>query len=366
MASEEPILGKKRVVIVGGGVAGSYLAKTLQHHVDVTLIDPKEYFEIPWATLRSMVEPSFAKRSLIRHTDYFKDGRVIISHASNITETEVLTTDGHRVPYDYLVVATGHAYSVPKARTEKLQQYEAEHQKIKAADSILIIGGGPTGVELAGEIAVDFPEKKVTLVHRGSRLLEFIGTKASTKTLDWLTSKKVEVILGQSVNLNSASDGNGLYQTSGGEIIKADCHFVCAGQDMGSSWLKETMLKDKLDMHGRLMVDENLRVKGWNNIFAIGDITDVQEIKQGYIAHKHASVTARNLKLLITGGKSKLEKYKGGPSLALVSLGRKEGLLELPFATIIGCVPGYIKSGDMFVGKTRKEMGLESYPVENE
>ncbi|KAJ4979327.1 hypothetical protein NE237_010107 [Protea cynaroides] len=367
MASEEPIIGKKRIVIVGGGVAGSFLAKTVQLDADVTLIDPKEYFEIPWANLRSIVEPSFAKRSLIRHTDYFKDGRVITSHASNITETGVLTTDGHLVPYDYLVIATGHANSAPKARTEKLQHYEAEHQKIKSADSILIIGGGPTGVELAGEIAVDFPEKRVTLVHRGSRLLEFVGTKASTKALDWLTAKKVEVILGQSVNLNSVSDENGIYRTSGGENIEADCHFVCAGQQIGSAWLKETILKDMLDMHGRLMVDENLRVKGWNNIFAIGDITDIQEIKQGYIATKHASVTARNLKLLMNEGKeSKLEKYKTGLSGALVSLGRKEGLLELPFMTIIGCIPGYIKSGDMFVGKTRKEMGLESFPVEND
>ena len=47
----------------------------------------------------------------------------------------------------------------------------------------------PTGVELAAEIAVDFPEKKVVLVHDGPRLLEFIGPKASNKTLGWLKTK---------------------------------------------------------------------------------------------------------------------------------------------------------------------------------
>ncbi|XP_042476785.1 apoptosis-inducing factor homolog A-like [Macadamia integrifolia] len=366
MATEESIQGK-RVVIVGGGVAGGLLAKTLQFRADVTLIDPKEYFEITWASLRSMVEPSFAKRSVIRHTDYFKNGRIITSHAINITNTEVLTADGLLVPYDYLVLATGHTDSVPTSRIEKLQQYEAEYQKIKAAGSILIIGGGPTGVELAAEIAVDFPGKKVTLVQRGSRLLEFVGEKASTKALDWLTSKKVEVILGQSVDVNSVSDGNGTYKTSSGETIKADIHFVCVGKPIGSAWLKETILKDMLDMHGRLKVDENLRVRGWKNVFAIGDITDIQEIKQGYIAHKHALVTARNLKLLMNGeNERKLEKYKTGSPLALVSLGRKEGVAQLPFVTISGCVPGYIKSRDLFVGKTRKEMGLESYPVEDE
>ena len=128
-------------------------------------------------------------------------------------------------------------------------------------------------MELAGEIVVDFPDKKVTLVHRGSRLLEFIGAKASKKALDWLTSKKVEVLLNQSVDINTASDGT--YQTSGGETIIADCHFVCTGKPIGSSWLKDTILKDNLDGHGKLVVDDNLRVRGLKNVFAIGDITAI-------------------------------------------------------------------------------------------
>lgn len=129
-------------------------------------------------------------------------------------------------------------------------------------------------MELAGEIAVDFPGKKVTLVHRGSRLLEFIGPKASKKALDWLTAKRVEVILDQSVNLNSLTEGS--YQTSGGETIIADCHFVCIGKPVASSWLKETILNNSLDTQGKLVVDEYLRVKGCKNIFAIGDITDIK------------------------------------------------------------------------------------------
>lgn len=149
-----------------------------------------------------------------------------------------------------------------------------EHEKIKSANSILIVGGGPTGVELAGEIAVDFPNKKVILVHRGSRLLDFLGEKAGKKALDWLISKNVEVILGQSVELDSAS--NGVYRLSGGETVVADCHFLCTGKPFGTSWLRDTILKDSLDIHGKLQVDSNLRVKGHSNIFAIGDIVDTK------------------------------------------------------------------------------------------
>lgn len=158
-------------------------------------------------------------------------------------------------------------------KLENLLFLLSEHEKIKSADSILIVGGGPTGVELAGEIAVDFPDKKVTLVHRGSRLLEFIGERAGKKALDWLISKDVEVILGQSVNLNDASDG--IYRTSAGETIKADCHFLCIGKPIASSWLKNTILRENVDVHGKLMVDANLRVKGHKNVFGIGDITDL-------------------------------------------------------------------------------------------
>lgn len=157
-----------------------------------------------------------------------------------------------------------------------------DHEKISSARSILIVGGGPTGVELAGEIAVDFPDKKLTLVHEGSRLLEFVGPKASYKTLRWLIAKRVEVKLDESVILDDddddeSSEGHGkAYATASGETLKADCHFSCTGTPLGSAWLGGTVLKTSLDSRGRLMVDENLRIKGRKNMFAIGDITDVQ------------------------------------------------------------------------------------------
>lgn len=85
----------------------------------------KEYFEISWAGLRSMVEPSFAERSVINHTDYLPNARIIASSATNITDKEVFVSDGSSVPYDYLVVATGHKETIPKSRTERISQYQA-------------------------------------------------------------------------------------------------------------------------------------------------------------------------------------------------------------------------------------------------
>ncbi|CAN0923453.1 Apoptosis-inducing factor homolog A [Linum grandiflorum] len=272
----------RRLVIVGGGVAGSLLAKSAQFTADVTLIDPKDYYEITWANLRGMVEPAFAERIVIKHRDYFTNGRIVTSHAVNITEKEVLTYDGESVPYDYLVIAAGHKDPLPETRKDRLAQFHAENERIKSASSILIIGGGPTGVELAAEIAVDFPGKE--------------------------------------------------------------------GKPLASSWLKDTVLGDSLDSKGRLMVDEHLK-----------------EMKQGYLAQSHATVVAKNLKVMMSSGKQcRLSSYKPGLEMAIVSLGRREAVAQFPFATVGGVLPGYIKSKDMFVGKTRKLMGLHSHVVEHE
>ncbi|GKC54771.1 hypothetical protein Tco_1077516 [Tanacetum coccineum] len=72
----------------------------------------------------------------------------------------------------------------------------------------MIVGGEPTGVDLAGEIAVDYLNKKITLVHKGYGLLEFLRVKASKKTLDWLQAKHVEVKLEQTINLEDVADGS--------------------------------------------------------------------------------------------------------------------------------------------------------------
>ncbi|KAJ9546017.1 hypothetical protein OSB04_025724 [Centaurea solstitialis] len=360
MAEITPVR-KKRVVVVGGGVAGSLLCKTLLNdkHLDFTLIDSKEYFEVSWANLRSMVEPSFAKRTVINHHEYLPGASIITCDAIGIEENHVSTLEGRLIEFDYLVIATGHIASGYVTKAEKLRQYEAENEKIKSSESILIVGGGPSGVELAGEIAVDFPTKKVKLVHRGSRLLEFIGEVAGKKALDWLTARNVEVILGQSIDFSSSSDG--VYQTSNGEEIMADCLFKCTSIPIGSSWLQETFLKDSMDDFGRLKVDETLRVKDFENVFAIGDITDIPELKQGYLAQRHALLVAKNLKLLSNGcDESALVKYVPASPMAIVSLGRREALIQIWCVTLVGRIPGMLKSKDLFVGKTRKQLGLKA------
>eukprot|EP01018_Ginkgo_biloba_P031788 Gb_37708 [translate_table: standard] len=351
---------KKRVVVVGGGVGGAYTAKALENHAEVTLIDPKDYFEIPWARLRCMVEPSFAERSTFLHTDYLKTAKLITSTVTSATHDAVVTETGEHIHYDFLVIASGTTYQGPATRTELLKRFEAVQKKIKEAQRILIIGGGPTGVELAGEIVVDFPEKKVNIVHSGSRLIEFIGPKASEKALDWFKVKDVEVHFGESIDLESLSESTTDFNTLRGKTISADCHFLCIGKIVASSWIKKSVFADSLDDQSRLMVDDNLRVEGKPNVFAVGDITDVKELKLGSLAKRQAAVIAKNIEKLSNNPKvTKLSTYKAFPPMAMVSLGRLLAIAQLPFGTFIGRLPGMIKSKDLFVGITRKGLGLK-------
>ena len=112
-------------------------------------------------------------------------------------------------------------------------------------------------------------------MHKGPRLLDFVGTKAADKTLKWLESRNVVVKLEQSIDLNELTYEQKTYRTSNGETIEADCYFLCLGKPLASAWLEETVLKNDLDDLGRIKVDGKLRVVGRTNIFAIGDITDV-------------------------------------------------------------------------------------------
>ncbi|CAM6016516.1 unnamed protein product [Sphagnum balticum] len=351
---------RKRIVVVGGGVAGSTVAKSFDSEADVTLIDPKDYFEIPYAALRCTVEPKFAERAIVKHTEYLKKAKLVQSSAQSVSDSEVVAVSGDRIPYDFLVVCTGSTYTGPATKEERIKEFEADYKKVKAADSILIIGGGPVGVELAAEIVVDFPTKKVTLIQSGDRLIDFLGPKASEKTLKWLQSRNVEVILNDRIELDGLAGP--IYTTSKGRTIKADAHFVCIGKRVGSSWLRDSELSSLLDDQGRLKVDANLRVEGKKNVFACGDIANTVEIKQGFLAGKQAAVVTENIKKLSKDPKgSKLAVYTPLKApFGIVSLGRSAGVAQLPFATIIGWLPGTLKSKDLFVGKSRKGLGLAS------
>ena len=158
----------KRLIIIGGGFAGSMIAKRLQYSFRVTLIDNKNYFEFTPGILKSIVYPRMLKNIEVMHKDYLKNVELVIGDVKKITEDKVILKDSN-IEYDYLVIASGSKYKFPikghnailNIRGKDIIQYSNE---LKNAKDVLIIGGGIVGIELAAEIS-DKYNKKITLVH---------------------------------------------------------------------------------------------------------------------------------------------------------------------------------------------------------
>jgi hypothetical protein len=85
----------------------------------------KDYFEVPYAALRCTVEPTFAERSCIKHSEYLKKAKLVQSSAQSVSDSAVVTVSGDKIPYDFLVVCTGSTYTGPATKAERIKEYQA-------------------------------------------------------------------------------------------------------------------------------------------------------------------------------------------------------------------------------------------------
>lgn len=350
------------VVVVGGGPAGLAACQALVKDAKVTLIEPKGYYEINWASLRAMVEPSFVDSVIVPYSKIPNAGTIVTAHAHSFTDSAVVTDQGQTIPYDYLVLATGSSYPSPIKESsgtlaDRQQTYKDGYEELKAATSILIIGGGPVGVELAGEIAEEMPDKKVTVVTSAARLIADKRPRVGALSLAHLQNKGVKVIFDHKAEKQS----DGSYMV-GSQRLTATLTFATVGVKPNTSFLASSFpLTDK----GLVQVDDALRVKGRKRVYCIGDCNDVNETKLGFLAVAQAAVVATNIRADIkaeaSGGKALMKPYTvfmGGPEIMLLSLGRNNGVMQVGPLVIGGFVPKYIKCGDMLAGKTRKQLGI--------
>ncbi|MEK6876928.1 MAG: FAD-dependent oxidoreductase, partial [Nanoarchaeota archaeon] len=167
---------QKKIVIIGGGFAGSTAARKLEKDFNVTLIDSKDYFEFTPSVLRTIIEPEHIKKIQALHKNYLNKAVVISGIVKDIGKKDV-TTSGRKFPYDYLVICSGSEYNLPMkskstvtaARADILAKYS---KKLEESNSVLIIGGGLVGVELAAEIIEKYPDKRITIAHDNEFLIE--------------------------------------------------------------------------------------------------------------------------------------------------------------------------------------------------
>jgi apoptosis-inducing factor 2 len=321
------------VVILGGGYGGINAAKALDDVADVTLVDPTEAFVHNVAAWRALVEPEWLDRIFLPYEHLLAHGRFVRDRAVAIDGRRVTLASGHVLEPDYLVLATGSSYPFP-AKTEEpdvasaRSRFRAAHEALLAADRALIVGAGPAGLELAGEIKAFFPDKQVTIADVSDDILSGPYDQALRDELRrQLAALGVELRLGVALTeLPSAPPATlapiAIATADGGELV-ADIWFRAFGVRPHSEYLTGGSLDDRRDERGYLRVDKHLRVVGETDVFALGDVSDADRDMAG-IAGAQAKVLAANLRALITGT-GELTSYETFPPLIAIPLGPEGG-----------------------------------------
>jgi NADH dehydrogenase FAD-containing subunit len=350
--------GRPSVVVVGGGYGGINAAKALDDVADVTLVDPKEAFVHNVAAWRSLVEPEWLDRIFLRYEHLLANGRFVRDRAVDVEGRGVRLASGDVLEPDFLVLATGSSYPFP-AKTEAPDiasarvRYRAAHEALLAADRALIVGAGPAGLELAGEIKAFYPDKHVTIVDIADDILTGPYQQDLRDELRrQLDALGVELHLGRALrDLPSAPPatlGTIRVTTEDGDELVADIWFRAFGVHPHSGYLEGGSLSERRDERGYVRVDEHLRVVGETHVFALGDVADADRDMAG-IATAQAAVVAANVRALITG-EGELTSYETFPPMIAIPLGPEGGAGFIGDGVADAATIAELKGRDMLVG----------------
>ena len=321
------------VVVIGGGYGGINAAKALDDVADVTLVDPTEAFVHNVAAWRALVDPEWLDRIFLPYEHLLIHGRFMRDRAVAVDGRRVTLASGRVLDPDYLVLASGSSYPFP-AKTEEPDivsaraRLRAAHEALLAADRALIVGAGPAGLELAGEIKAFYPDKQVTLADVSEDILSGPYDQPLRDELRrQLDALGIELRLGSALSeLPSAASATlapirvGL--EDGTELV-ADIWFRAFGVRPHSEYLDGGSHEARRDERGYLRVDEHLRVVGETNVFAVGDVSDADRDMAG-IATQQAGVVAANIGALIAG-EGELASWETFPPLIAIPLGPEGG-----------------------------------------
>jgi NADH:ubiquinone reductase (H+-translocating) len=368
---------KKKVVIIGGGFGGLWAAKALGNTiVDVALIDRKNHHTFQpllYQVATAVLSPGEIASPIRRILHKFKNIEVILAEATGFDKEKqaVHLIDGSEVSYDYLIVSAGarHAYfghddwesEAPGLKTIEdaveirrrvllafeFAEREAYLTGVKKPLNFVIVGGGPTGVELAGAIAdiarkalasdfkvIDTSTARVMLFEGSDRVL---GTFAS----DLSESAKHQLEdLGVEVRLNSlvTEIETGRVKV-GDEWI--DCDVVLWATGVAASSLGKA-LGVETDKAGRVFVKPDLSIPGHTNIFVIGDMVSLKQENGEPVpgvspaAMQMGEATAANIIRDINGEQRKNFEYVNKGTMA--TIGRSKAIADIRGVHLTGFI----------------------------
>jgi len=373
---------KKRVVIVGAGFAGLKLARSLHKaNFQVVLIDKNNYHQFQpllYQVATAGLEPSAIAFPLRKIFQSAKDMYIRITEVKSInTETKIMQTALGIVRYDYVIFAMGadttffglknieknsrpmkNVADALNLRNRFLQNFEDALSVPFCKDTegyfnIVIVGGGPSGVEIAGAISEmkqfvlpkDFPEMdcsqiKIYLVENQPKLLSSMSEESSVHAEKFLRKMGVEIMTG-----NQVTDYDGVYAYLKGDIKIRTNNLIWTAGIVANKI--EGLNPDSLAKNNRIIVDQFNRVKSYDDIFAIGDVAlmTLDKYPRGHpqvaqVAIQQAHNLAQNLKCMEINKPLKPFEYHDLGSMATV--GRNLAVVDFPFMRVQGIFAWYI------------------------
>ena len=377
-----PDSGRKRVVIVGCGFGGLTLGKKLKNSgYQVVIIDKHNYHQFPplfYQVASAGLDASSILFPLRKIFQDYNDYHIRKAEVKSIdTSGKILVTSAGNLSFDYLVLAHGATNSffgsvqmqkhskamktiaeVIDLRNTLLMNFEnalmvndeSEREKFL---NIVIIGGGPSGVEISGALAEmnkhivprDYPElrinkPKIYLIEAAERPLNMMSELSSRKAREFLEKSDVQLLTGTKA---IGCDENCVYLDNGNNIPTR--MIIWTAGIKGN--VIEGFEKEVYTKSGRIIVDRYNRVAGLQDIFAIGDIACMTEEKypKGHpqvaqVAIQQAKLLAKNLKLGLAGKSYRVFQYKDLGTMA--TIGRNLAVVELPFIHFQGIFGWYV------------------------
>jgi NADH dehydrogenase FAD-containing subunit len=366
MTGNDEDQGRPAVVVVGGGYGGVSVAKALDETMDVVLVEQKDAFMHNIAALRALVDPSWLPRIYLPYDKLLANGRVVRDRASVVEPGRVVTASGQEILADYVVLATGSSYAFP-AKTDKADtqaahdQVRAAHDALSEADRVLLLGAGPVGIELAGEIGHVWPEKSVILFDVSGEVLGGpFKPELRAELRRQLIEAGVDVLLGSPLRAAPPTApgelGTFTVTTEEGSNITADIWFQCFGVVPNSDYLGDA-LRPALQADGFVRVEPTLQVVGQTTVFALGDLSTADAKMAGSARHEAETVAANIASL---AGGSDLSAYQPrGPGI-VVPIGPNGGAGQFPGQDeIVGPdLVADVKGRDMMVDPFQELFGL--------
>lgn len=364
---------KKRVVIVGGGLGGLRLAEDLYGKgMQVVLIDKNNFHQFPpliYQIASAGIDPSsisFPFRQIFRKR---KDFYFRMAEARMVdTDKKILQTSIGKIDYDYLVLAAGATTNffgnkniedwaipmktVPEAmglRNALLSNLEraltcATEEERQELLNVVIVGGGATGVEIAGALSemkryvipYDYPDMDSSLMHiylieAGDRLLAGMSKDSSKKAYDFLKSMGVDIQFGKMVT-----------DYRDHKVIMKDGSEIPTRTFLWVSGIRANAIPGIDDSHlgrgFRFKVDQYNRISGLQDVFVIGDQclqTTDKDYPNGHpqvaqVAIQQAKNLAKNLKKINEGeGDNSLTPFKYNNLGSMATIGRNKAVVEI-------------------------------------